>query len=136
MKSQVALEYLMVISFALMVLVPYTLYLQTVSQNLKDDNNLLVASSSVQKIGQMSDWVFSQGEPAKVTILLQIPNNVEEISFNGKMMKWRVRTSSGVSDIYYFSTANLTGNLSTNPGYYYVSIQAMKDGVNVSVSSS
>ncbi|MEM5836254.1 MAG: hypothetical protein QXR09_01385 [Candidatus Aenigmatarchaeota archaeon] len=136
MKAQVALEYLMIISFALMVLLPYALHLQTVSQNLREDNNLAIASNSLQKIGQAADWVFSQGEPAKITILVQIPANVEEISFAGKMMKWKVRTSAGLSEIYYISSANLTGSLPTTPGYYNLLIQAMGNGVKISVSPS
>jgi hypothetical protein len=103
---------------------------------LSEENDLTIASNSVQKIGQISDWVYSQGKPAKTTILIQIPRNVEEISFNGKMMNWKIRTSSGTSDIYYISVANLTGNLPKNPGYYNVLIQAVENGVNISVSSS
>jgi hypothetical protein len=136
MKAQVAIEYLAIISFALMILIPYALYLQSVSRNLSEENYLTIASNSVQKIGQISDWVYSQGWPAKTTILIQIPSNVEEISFNGKMMNWKIRTSSGISDIYYISVANLTGILPTTPGYYNVLIQAIENGVNISVSTS
>jgi len=117
-------------------LLPYALHLQTVSQNLREDNNLAIASNSLQKIGQVEDWVISQGEPAKITILVQIPANVEEISFAGKMMKWKVRTSAGLSEIYYISSANLTGSLPTTPGYYNLLIQAMGNGVKISVSPS
>jgi len=136
MKIQVALEYLIIISFALMVLIPYLLYLQNASQNLKEDNNLVIASNSLKKIGEMADWVFSQGEPARIEVLVQIPPNVEEISFNGKVMIWKIRTSAGLSDIYYISIANLTGSLPTKPGYYKILIQAIENGVNISVSSS
>jgi hypothetical protein len=136
MKAQVATEYLIVVSFALMVIIPYVLYLQTVSQNFNESNDLSVASDSVQKIGQTSDWVYSQGEPARLKILVFIPKNVENITFVGRSMNWRVRTSSGVSDIYYNSVANLTGNLPTVSGYYNVLIQAMDSVVNISVSSS
>jgi uncharacterized protein (UPF0333 family) len=136
MKAQIAIEYLAIISFALLILIPYTLYLQSVSRNLSEENDLTIASNNVQKIGQISDWVYSQGKPAKTTILIQIPNNVEEISFDGKIMNWKIRTSSGTSDIYYISAANLTGILPKSPGYYNVLIQAIENGVNISVSSS
>ncbi|MEM7826462.1 MAG: hypothetical protein QW451_02430 [Candidatus Aenigmatarchaeota archaeon] len=136
MKAQIALEYLIIISFALMVLVPYTLYLQNVSRDVSEENDLAIASSMVQKIGQMADWVHSQGSPARASILIQIPRNVEEISFEGKQMTWKVRTRAGISEIYYISSANLTGSLPTTPGYYEVLVQAIERGVNVSVSSS
>jgi uncharacterized protein (UPF0333 family) len=124
MKSQVATEYLIIVSFALMVLIPFILYLTNVSQNFSEDNTLTVASDSVQKIGQTADLVYSRGEPAKLTISILIPANVQEINFTNKTMTWKVRTSSGVSDVYYNSVANLTGNLSTTPGYYNVIVEA------------
>ncbi|MEM5773348.1 MAG: hypothetical protein QXL86_03975 [Candidatus Aenigmatarchaeota archaeon] len=136
MKAQVAIEYLAIVSFALLVLIPYALYLQSVSRNLNEDNSLTIASNSVQKIGQTADWIFSQGEPAKITILIQIPSNVEEITFNGKIMNWKIRTSAGLSDVYYISAANLTGSLPTSPGYYNILIKAIEGGVNISVSPS
>lgn len=135
MKAQVATEYMIIVSFALLVLVPFALYLQNVSQNFSDDSNLNVASNSVKEIGQTADWVYSQGEPAKLKILVQVPNNVESITINGKELNWRVRTSSGLSDIYYTSVTNLMGSLPNSPGYYYITVQAMSDGVNLSVST-
>lgn len=136
MRAQVALEYLIIISFALMILVPYVLYLQNVSKDLSEDNNLSIASNMVQKIGQAADWVHSQGNPARISILIQVPRNVEEISFQGKKMVWKVRTSAGVSELEYISSANLTGSLPIAPGYYDVLIQATEEGVNISVGSS
>ena len=136
MKAQIATEFLIVISFAIMVLVPYALYLTKVSQNFGEDNSLTVASNSVQKIGQTADWVYSQGEPSRLKILILVPNNVENISFINKTMNWKMRTSSGESDIYYNSIANLTGSIPTAPSYYNLLIQATGNGVNINVSSS
>ena len=136
MKAQVATEYLIIIAFALMVLIPYVIYLNNISRNFGEDNTLTVASNSVQKIGQAADWVYSQGEPAKLRILILMPSNVENISFIGKTLLWKVRTSAGVSDIYYTSAANLTGSLNTASGYYNVLVQAIDNLVNISVSSS
>ena len=136
MKSQVALEYLIIISFALLVLIPYTIYLNDVSRNFREDSSLTIASDSIKKIGQDADWIYSQGPPAKIKMLIQIPDNVQNITFSGKTMKWMIKTSSGTSEIYYDSVANFTGSIPKNPGYYYVSIQAITNGVNISVGSS
>lgn len=136
MKSQVATEYLIIVSFVLMVLIPYILYLTNMSQSFSEDNTLTVASDSVQKIGQTADLVYSRGEPAKLKISILIPSNVEDISFIGKTMTWKVKTSSGVSDIYYNSVATLKGSLPKTPGYYNVIVEATDSEVNINVSSS
>lgn len=136
MKSQVATEYLIIVSFVLMILIPYTLYLSNLTQSFSEDNTLTVASNSVQKIGQTADLVYSRGEPAKLKISILIPSNIEDISFIGKTMNWKVKTSSGVSDIYYNSVATLKGTIPKTPGYYDIIIEAMDSEVNINVSSS
>jgi hypothetical protein len=135
MKAQIATEYMMIIAFALLILVPYTLYLTNVSQNFSQDNSLAVASNSIKKIGQNADWVYSQGMPSKLEISVMIPDNVENITISGKSILCKIRTSAGISDVYYDSIANLTGNLTTSPGYYNVIIQAVESGVQISVGT-
>jgi hypothetical protein len=95
-----------------------------------------MASNSVKKLGQTVDWVYSQGEPAKLKVLIFIPKNVENISFIDKTINWKVRTSSGVSDIYYTTVASLEGSLPTTSGYYNILVQASQNKVNISVSPS
>ena len=136
MKAQVAMEYMIIVSFALMILIPYFIYLQELSQNVDEGNTLTAASDSVNRIGQTADWVYSQGEPAKQEIFVYIPKNVVNMSFINKTINWRVKTTSGLSDVYYNSVANLVGSFPSSPGYYNLLIQASSGKVNISVSPS
>src|SRR4030042_2166782 len=133
MKAQIATEYMVIVAFALMILVPYTLYLTNVSHNFSQDNSLAVASNTVKKIGQNADWVYSQGVPSRLEISVMVPDNVESMAISGKSILCKIRTSAGISDIYYDSIANLTGNITTSPGQYNVIIQAVENGVQISV---
>lgn len=136
MKLQIATEYLIIVSFALMVLIPYILYLYSASLQYQEQNSLTIASESVKKIGEACDWVYLQGEPAKLTLKILIPKNVENITFLNKTIVWKVRTSAGVSDVYYNCLANVTGYLPNREGEYLVSVEALKGGVKISVASS
>jgi len=133
MKSQVAVEYLIIVSVAFMILIPTILYLNQSFIGYSDDNKLSKASETVKKIGQTADWVYSQGPPAKQTIEIFIPKDLEEISLNNKTVLFKVRTSAGVSDIFYESVAPLNGTLPSNSGYYFISLTAFQDYVNISV---
>ncbi len=135
MRAQVAMEYIIIVAFTLVVLVPFAIYLEDVASNFVDDNSLTIASNSVEKLGETVDWVYAQGEPAKLKVMILVPKNVEEVSFIGKTINWKVRTRSGVSDIYYNTVASLSGSLPTAQGYYYILIQAIEDGVVINVSS-
>ena len=136
MKLQIATEYLIIVSFALMVLIPYILYLYSASQQYQEQSSLTIASESVKKIGEACDWVYLQGEPAKLTLKIVVTKNVEKITFLNKTIVWKVRTSAGVSDVYYNCLANVTGYLPSREGEYLVSVEALKGGVNISVASS
>ena len=136
MKLQIATEYLIIVSFALMVLIPYILYLYSASQQYQEQNSLIIASENVKKIGEACDWVYLQGEPAKLTLKILIPKNVESITFLNKTIVWKVKTSAGLSDVYYNCLANVTGYLPNREGEYLVSVEAFKGGVIISVASS
>jgi len=136
MKVQMATEYLIIVSFALMVLIPYILYIYSASQQYQEQSFLTIASQSVKKIGEACDWIYLQGEPAKLTIKITIPRNVVNISFLNKTILWKVKTSAGISDIYYNCLANVSGYLPSREGEYFVVVEAVRGGVNISVAPS
>ena len=133
MKLQIATEYLIIVSFSLMVLIPYILYLYSASQQYQEQTSLTIVSENVKKIGEACDWVYLQGEPAKLTLKIVIPKNVVNISFLNKTIVWKVRTSAGLSDIYYNCLSNVTGNLPAKEGEYFVSVEAFNGGVRINV---
>ena len=132
MKAQVAVEYMIIVGFAIMVLIPYILYLNDLTTNYSTEKRLALAKNCVDKLGETIDWVFSQGEGAKTKIELLIPDGTESIQFINKTIILKIRTSSGISDVSYTAVANITGSIPTYPGYKIVFVEAVKGGVNVS----
>jgi len=135
MKLQVAVEYMLIVGFALMVLLPYFLYSRDLSIRYSQENSLLDAKNSVEKLGQLADLVCSQGEPAQVVTSVVIPSNVERVVIQNKTIEFKVRTLAGTSDIFYTTTCNVSGNLSNIRGNIDVLIKAISDGVQIEVAS-
>lgn len=133
MKGQAAIDYFTIISVALLILVPLFLYVNQLLAGYSDDNRISLANDAVNLLGQNADWVYSQGSPAKRTIKIYMPENVEEISLDNKMILFKVKTSAGTADVYYNTVPNLNGFLSTKSGYYYVSLSAFDNYVNITV---
>jgi hypothetical protein len=133
MKGQVAVEYMIIVSVALTILLPLSLYINQSLMGYRDDTKISRAWTTVKKIGESVDWVYSQGPPAKLTIEIYIPDDVEEISFENKTVLFKIRTSSGISDAFYQTVPELKGSLSEKSGYYFVSLTAFPNYVNVSV---
>jgi len=133
MKGQVATEYLIIVSVALIILIPLALYVNQSLMGYRDDTKTSRAWTTVKKLGESSDWVYSQGPPAKLTLEIYIPEDVEEISLSDKTFLFRIRTSAGISDVYYTTVSELDGYIPKDSGYYYVSLTAFSNYVNVSV---
>ena len=135
MKAQAAEEYLIIVSVALLILIPVIYQANKLLIAYKDDNKISSAKNTVDKLGEIADWVFSQGPPAKRTIEIHIPQGVEEISLDNKTINFKIKTSSGFSDAFYETVSTLQGNIPTNSGNYFVALTAYDDYVDISMVS-
>lgn len=133
MKAQAALEYLIMVSLALMILLPYILYSSQLLLEYQEENNLAMAKNAVAKIGQTADWVFSQGEPAKMSVEIFIPDGITSIQLLNKTIVFKIKRTSGISDVFYVSATNITGYLPTTQGYYIVHLSAENNNVRITV---
>jgi hypothetical protein len=133
MKAQAAIEYFTIIAVALFLLLPLSIYVNELLTGYRDDTRLSLARDTVKKLGESADWVYSQGPPAKLSLKIYVPEGVEEASLENKTILLRVRTSSGVSDVYYVTVPELNGSIPSRMGHYSVSLVAHENYVNISV---
>jgi len=133
MKAQVAVEYMIIVGVGLIMIFLSVNYLLGLFQSYSDENKISLAKNSVYKIGENADLVFSQGPPAKVRVEIYIPESVQEISFSNKTVLFKVKTSSGVNDIFYNSIPQIIGILPIKSGQYYISLTSDQNYVNISV---
>jgi len=132
MKSQLSVEYLIIIAIALVILIPIILYGNELLLGYKDDTKISLARNTVEKIGKNVDWVYSQGEPAQHSIDVYIPEGIEQINLENKIILFKIKTRAGISDIFYTSVANLNGSIPMQNGYYKLSLRAHQNFVNIS----
>ena len=133
MRGQAAIDYFSIVVIALMILIPLSLYVNQLLNNYRDDTRISLAKDAAEKLAENADWVFSQGPPARVSLLVRIPDGIESVSLENKTILFKVRTSAGISDVYHNTVANLTGSLPTKGGEYRISLTAMDNYVNISV---
>lgn len=132
-KSQVATEYLVVIAVGIAILVPLITYLNELFLAYKDDSKIASAKNAVNKLATLSNWVHSQGYPARVTCLIYLPEGVESIEFLNKTITIRMKTKSGFVDISEGTLTEIYGSLPEKEGYYNVVIKHEHDRVRISV---
>ena len=129
--GQAALEYLIVVGTALLLLAPIISVGQTAIDGLKKDSNMLIARQTMNKITESAELVFAQGPPAAVTITAQIPSNINETIFTNKIIIMKINHYERESDIISIVNFNVTGSIPNNPGTYKINIRAIDNGVNI-----
>ena len=133
-KAQTAMEYYTIVAVALVILLPLSVYVYQLLYQYGDDTKISLANDAVNELGETADWVFSQGPPARYTFQsFYIPEGIESIDLDNNMILFEVKTSAGVSDIYYNTIAPLGGSIPSKSGYYSIAVIAYDDNVTIEV---
>jgi uncharacterized protein (UPF0333 family) len=132
MKAQVSVEYLVIIAIALVILVPLIVYSNTMITNYNEENKIALAKNAVKKLGESADWVYSQGMPARLETEIYFPQGITSNSLINNTIMLKIKTVSGISDIYYNTISPLNGTIPKDSGYYSISFVAFQNYVNIS----
>ncbi len=126
-RAQVSVEFLMITGFVLTILIPlsviYYEHLNTMTSEVKGTQ----LSQLAKDITSKAEEVYYLGSPSKITINAYIPSGVTEVDVYPSEINFKLRTASGVNDIFSTSKVNLTGSISPNEGVHKITIEA-KEG--------
>ena len=111
MKGQTAFEYLVLFSLVLIVLTILILYSQQITEGNREDIIVANAITTVNKIVEASDIVYTQGKPSQITLSVHIPDKVYSIEYKNKMILMKLNLNSGISDVFAISKAPLCCNI-------------------------
>ena len=132
MKAQVSIEYLIIVSVAIMILLPLIIYVNEMIRNYNEETKISLAKNAVKKLGESADWVYSQGEPAKMETEVYFPEGIAQTSLENNTILLRMKVLSGTSDVYYSTISPLNGSIPSIPGYYTISLVSYQNYVNIS----
>lgn len=128
-KAQAAMEYLMIMGIAMLMLVPLFSLVSSYTYRSKVDLRINSMQDSLQNLADSSDMVYSQGYPAKITTDFYIPEGIVSTNVTEHHFLARVQTDAGPTDLASHTGANLTGSLPDSPGSYSVEVQMTEGGV-------
>lgn len=135
LKAQMAMEYMMIVGLVLLFIIPMWVYVTSVQNQASDELSSSYAKNMVNKIADTAELLYSQGPPAKVTLKIYVPGGIESISISNHSINAKLRTVSGLNDIFATSDAQMNGSLPTSSGSYSVLLEAIDSVVQVSVAS-
>lgn len=133
MKGQAAIEYLAIIGFVLLFATPILVQSQTAASDLRFAADTVSARNALTTTAEAARFVFSQGEPARVTFAITVPRGVRHTNVSGNALHVKMDEAHGNDDLYTFLEFNVTGSIPAEQGRYQMVAEAVSD-TNVSIS--
>ena len=124
MKGQVSIEYLIVTAFAFLLALPVLIIFYGQSYAITDDIGSAQAIKIASEIVEAANKVYYLGTPSKKTIVVYMPNNVKDVTFQGKSVIITLGSSAGDYEVVKWSVANLTGNIGSFSGVHRIEVKA------------
>lgn len=133
-RSQVSVEYALVIGFSLLLIIPIIILFYENSGYLNDRVNMNQAHSIARKIVDTSESVYYLGAPTFSILKLSMPDKINNITIGQNEFVFNIETSTSNTEIVQISAVNITGTLNTDSGLRRIRIQAYDNYVNISDS--
>ena len=134
LKSQISIEYMLIMGFATIMLVPLVVIYYTYSS---DTSESVAASQALQisrKIIDASESVYYLGKPSQTTLKVNFPDNINLINLSNREVIFKMKTKNGIVEIVQVSAVNITGNLPTSQGIHILTIRS--EGKYIQVTSN
>ena len=126
-KAQISIEYMSIVGITTIIVI-FLLWVSIYYSNEVEDTIKLNQLDSIGKdIVDNAESVYYFGQPSKVTLNVLIPDGVTQINLTSDELLFKVRTKSGITDMFYPSSVALQGYISSSYGYHDIVIEA-KEG--------
>lgn len=130
-KSQVSVEYMLIMGFAALMTIPLLLIYYTYTSDSGDTVAAGQALQIARAIVDSSESVYYLGKPSQTTLKLNFPNNIQSTNLSGREVLFRIKTQSGVTDILQVSSVNISGALPITQGIHTITVKAQDGYVQI-----
>ena len=127
LKSQVSVEYMLIMGFATLMIIPLLLIYYTYSSDTSDSVATSQAMQIARKIVDSSESVYYIGKPSQTTLKLNFPDGIYSTNLSSKEVVFKIKTKNGITDIVQVSSVNMSGSLPTTQGIHIITVKA-EDG--------
>jgi hypothetical protein len=130
-KGQSAFEYAIIVGLALLILLPLWININNSLGATQTGLQSSYAHHAVSKLKGAADSVFVQGSPAKFTMLVTMPNGVDNVTIGNNEISIRLSTPSGITDVVATTLGPVQGSIGTSPGAHRVVVAASGSIINI-----
>lgn len=123
-KSQVSVEYMMIMGFAALMTIPLLIIYYTYFYNSSDTVATSQALQIVRKIVDASESVYYLGKPSQTTLKLNFPDRIDSTNLSNYEVVFKIKTQNGKTDVVQVSSVNMSGALPTTQGIHIITVKA------------
>ncbi|MBC8494872.1 hypothetical protein H8D36_01835 [archaeon] len=131
MKGQVSVEFLIIMAFAFILIIPVLILFLIETNNINQDVTAAQVNKLADELLDAVDNVYYLGAPTQKTLNIYIPDYVEEAMFVGNQIRFNVSPGAFSYIIVRAAATNITGSLNTNNGMHSIKITAVDETVNI-----
>jgi len=133
-KAQISIEYLIIISFVIMLLLTTLGFALFYSSEISEKIKFNQLERFAKKITTSAESVFYSGETSKLTFTAYLPEGIKSIQIikTEKIILFNVSTQSGAAVIAYSSNVPIDGSLSPSAGLKRIEIVAETNAAVIS----
>ena len=131
-KAQASFDMLLTFMIGISIILVTILYVNSAQTEYSISYRVTAAQNTVNKIAEAADTIFLQGNQSKIVLTLYFPEGISDTDVGDSVdniVMLKMRTSSGVTDIYQTTKEPVDGNLPTSSGIYKISVENMVDYV-------
>jgi len=132
LKSQVSVEYLMIMGFVTLITIPLVFLFYKYTAESSDEIITYQVNQIANKIVDAAESVYFLGKPSQTTIKVNIPNQIAEASLQNREVYFKVKVKNGYYDVLQVSSVNITGTLPNTQGIHHIILKAEEGYVQVS----
>ena len=129
--GQVAMEYLFVVGFGFVLLIPVIILFYSQAGVLDTEVTAAQAKKSIDEIVSAVNLVYALGEPSKQTLRVRFPEHVTSVDLLNNTIIMTVQSPPGPYVVTGVAGVNLTGSIDVFAGTHVLEIQALPLQVNI-----
>jgi hypothetical protein len=115
-KSQVSMEYIIIIGFVSVVLIAILGIAFFYSGSIKDRIKITQVNNFANKVISSAESIYYYGEPSKTTVSVYLPEGVESIEILESQIVISTRLNSGLDKTSFSSDVPIEGTITTSSG--------------------
>jgi uncharacterized protein (UPF0333 family) len=130
-KAQISMEYMLVIAFSLLMILPIILIYGMERQSVNVEITSRQVENIAKKVVDSAETVYYLGKPAKTTLKVYMPQRIENIQIINNTIIFYYQSFDSVAQYPQTANVNITGNISKGPGFQSIKIIACDEYVNI-----